>query len=478
MLDKLFPTWAAHRSYSKYLATVYEKAGNLIEGTPEFARDEDEGDWTMLYEGRESYSEEDLNTLRGQARKMCDINPAAFGLIEAMVGFILGKNATISAEDPDIQDYWDGWVRATKFDMRSKELVRRLLRDGEFFLRFFKGAKEMKYKTGKEKVEEKTAKYPVIRFIDPEEIKDSTNTHSYGIETLPDDVETAVNFIRCFMKEGTEATETIPAEEVIQGKIRCDSNEKRGKSFLLGLAKYITQYATWLDDRVRLNRIRSIFHFVMTPKGNFTPAQLKAKFQDEDTTATSLTPSKKMPKPGSFIIGKGADYKFESLDLNAADTATDGRNIERMICKGTGLMEGVVTGDFSNQNYASSLVAESPMVKAIENWQDIVGDLIQQIFTKVVRFGKANNAIGKSASEECAVNFATLVHRELDRDTNAYQVHKQNSWASDKTISTKLGYDYDAEQEQIEQELKTAVVRDKKAQGENPDEDEDKDEQT
>jgi len=453
MLESVFPAWTAKREQAKYLASVYKKAAGLIESTPEFAQDEDEGDWTLLAGNKDSYSEADLDTLREQARKLYYKDPGARGLIGSMVGFILGRNASVAATDEDAQAYWDAWCndKQNKFDRRSKELVRRLLRDGEFFLRLFKANGQINYEYGEEgKKQSKTADYLAVRFIDPEEIKDKSNTHSYGIETDPDDVETVLKYHRCFFKNNIEDTEEIDAEEIVHGKILCDSNEKRGKSFFIGIAKYLKNYQLWLDDRIRLNRIRNFFHLVIKPEGAFSAEALKAKFKDESTTAAGRTPNKKMPKPGSAIVAKGVDYEFKNLNINATDTKDDGRNIERMICKGTQLVEGVVTGDYSNQNYASALVAESPMVKAIEDWQDVIGDYIKEIFKKIVRFGKTAGAIPEAASEECSVNFDSMVHRDLEKDTTAYQIHRQNGWASDKTISAKLGYDYEDEQAQID----------------------------
>ena len=462
MLQEIFPIWSAKRQEAKYLATIYKKASAMIEATPEFARDEDEGDWKVLGYPKDSYTETDLDDMRTYARKMYHTDPGARGLIDSMVGFILGKNAAVMTEDEDAQAYWDAWCadKQNRFDRRSKELVRRLLRDGEFFLRFFKAAGQLNYEYGdEEKKQTKTAEYMTIRFIDPEEIKDKSNTHSYGIETDADDVETPLKYYRCFIKNNVEETDVIDADEIIHGKILCDSNEKRGKSFLIGIAKYLKNYQIWLDDRITLNRIRSFFHFIIKPTGELSAAGLKAKFQDESTTATGTTASKKMPKPGTAIVAKGVDYEFKNLNINAPDTKDDGRNIERMICKGTQLVEGVVTGDYSNQNFASALVAESPMVKAIENWQDIIGDYIKEIYQKVIQFGKKTNAVPASASEDCSVNFATMIHRDLQADTTAYQIHKMNGWASDKTISTKLGYEYEEEQQQIDKESEKAIAR-------------------
>jgi len=466
MLEKIFPVWSAKREKAKYIATTYRKAASLIESTPKFAQDEDEGEWSLLRGDKDHYSEQELDTLREQARKLYYKDPGARGLIESMQRFILGQNAGVMAADEQAQAYWDAWCEQNNFDMRSKELVRRLFRDGEFFLRFFATKEEITFEFGDEDNREtKKGSYQTVRFIDPEEIKDKNNEHSYGIETDPDDVEKVLKYHRVFYKDDVEKSDTIDADGIIHGKILCDSNEKRGKSFFIGLAKYLKDYSLWLDDRIRLNRIRNFFHLVAKPQGNLSVEGLKAKFMDESSTPSGETPSKKMPKPGTVLATKGVDWEFKNLNINASDTKDDGRNIERMICKGTGLVEGVVTGDYSNQNYASALIAESPMVRTIEDWQDIVGNYIKEIFVKVIKFGKKEGAISGSASEKASVNFATMVHRNLKEDTESYQMHKQNRWASDKTISTKLGYNYEEEQNQIDIENEKEKER---AQAEEP----------
>ena len=70
---------------------------------------------------------------------------------------------------------------------------------------------------------------------------------------------------------------------------------------------------------------------------------------------------------------------------------------------------------------------------------------------------------------DCQIDFATLTHRDLEKDTKSYQIHAQNKWASNRTIRNKLGYDNDEETEQIEKEERTDYERDyRKEFGKNP----------
>jgi len=461
MLEFIMPGLAAKRA--KQLAELYKTRAivKLLESVPEWAQDDDENEWYNLGEKYETYTEEDLQTLRENVKKLYYTNPSARGIIEDMVLFVVGRHATMVPEDEKALEYWagkksqggkptgdEGWVDKNKWDKRAKEAVRRIFRDGEVFIRFFEA------QDGGE-----------IRFIEPDEITDYQNKHSYGIEVDPNDVEKVISYRRTFFRGQVEYHETIPAEEIVHWKILCDSNEKRGVPFLIGVAKYIKQYERWLGDRVRLNRLRNLFNLIIKPEG-VTPATFKSSnFSDETTTPSGKTPNTKIPKPGSAVIAQGVDYDFKSLDLNATDTAADGRAIERMICKGTGLVEGVVTGDYSNQSFASSLVAESPMVKTIESWQDEVEGMFQEVLKKIFELAISAGKLPEGTSLKAVANFATMVHRDVKADTEAYQIHKENRWASNKTLSTKLGYDYEDEQAQIKKEDEEEDERIKKMDG-------------
>lgn len=451
MLEKLFPTWAKKREQERVEFYKFQMAvrvaKRIAESLPDWVDEPDEEEWTVLDSSHTGYDEQDLKKLRAQARRFY-YTGGGRGILDALRLLIIGRNASIDSEDEKSQEYWDLWAEANNWDKRSKELILRVFRDGEVFLRFYPPSLSKSLDT------ENPTQYTMgtVRFIDPDEIIDESATHSYGIQCNPDDVEDPICYYRTFWVGTQKKVEIIPANQIVHMKILCDSNEKRGVSYLVGIAKWIKKYDNWLEDRSYLNRLRTMFNLIAKPEG-VTPAAFKENFEDEDYTPSGKTPSKKLPKRGSVIVAQGIDWEFKKPDVQAADTATDGRHLERMICKITHLMEGIITGDFSNQNYASSLVAESPMVRMIEYWQDEFDGCFQKIFKKVIQQGKRlPGRLNQAASEKSSANFAAVVHRELDKDTNAYQVHKQNAWASDRTIATKLGYDYDAEQEQIDKE--------------------------
>ena len=272
---------------------------------------------------------------------------------------------------------------------------------------------------------------------------------SYGIETDKQDVETVLNY---HLKNG----KFIPAREMVHSKILVDSNVKRGVSFLVGVAKYIVKYGGWLDDRIMINKIRTIFHMVMKVSG-ITPSALTNQFDDTTgKTPTGGTANKQLPKPGSTLVSSpGLEYEFKNLNIRAQDTKDDGRLIELQVAKGTNLTEYIVRGDSSNSNYSSTMVSESPMVRNFEARQDEFEEYFQEIYAKVIQDGKRQGKVPKGASEECEVNFSALIHRNVKEETEAYAIqNKALKIVSKKTVSEKLGYDYEKEWKQIEEEDK------------------------
>ncbi len=437
----------------------------IMEEIPEFARDEDEKEWIIgTGESKEVYTPTELNDILAQARRL-QYKPAGRNILQTLQDFIIGKSASIDPadENPKTIDYWKKWQEANNWDIKSKEFIKRLFRDGEVFIRWFKSS----------------LGFNVFRFIDPAEIKAGTSGKStFGIETDPNDYENIISYHREY-KDGnnTIQSEDIPAEEVDHWKIMVDSDVKRGVSFFQGLGKYITEYEKWLDGRINLNKIRQIWNVVAEPvAGTTTISDLKSKFADTIKDAASGgEKNKKVPKPGSILFSKGMKWDLKSLNINASDTADDGRAIQLMIAIGTNFPEYIIRADASNANYSSSMVSESPFVRAMESWQDFVEKCFKQIYKRVTKPAIDNNSIPKTykakvttfdydkqedieseedrkTSTDCVVNFATLIHRDLKQDTDAVQIHIAEDLCSKKTASGKFGYKWEDEQEQIARE--------------------------
>jgi len=453
----------------------------LMESIPSFARDIDESEWTNLLPAKDGlYSESSLGVMQQQVDKLYYGNPSARGVIDTMVNFIIGKDAAIVPNDPDpaVNAYWKSFYEVNGMDLRIKEWVRRTLLKGESFLRVFEPS------SSSVNLSTKGISYyndipvlkpvPLVRFVEPGEIKDPDGTYTFGIHTNSDDVEEILNYIRTDPNSKAANQRTvIEASEIIHTKILVDSNVKRGISFLVGIAEYMVKYHDWLEDRISLNRMRTMFNLIMKVTGAGSPSQLKDKFSDSASpeaaaraTATGGDLPKELPKRGGVLLSTAnIEYEFLNPDIKAQDTVDDGRAIDLMLAKGTGLTEYIVRGDASNANYSSSMVSESPMVRMFQSYQDFFSKPIQALYRKIIRYGiendhipaktKKTTVIFDAATEKrevkkettitdhsCKVTFEALIHRDVLKEAQAYAIHSLYGWDSDAGLTAKLGNDY------------------------------------
>ena len=455
----------------------FRQSAAMLEALPTFAEDPDEKVWSILtgLDSKRPYTESQLDSLRASAQKL-QYTCSGRGILQTLQDFIIGRKASIDPICPDetVLDYWKEWQEANNFDQRSKEMIRRAYRDGETFIRWF--------------LPKSKEDHLRIRFVNPSEIKTPLTIkpeRSYGIETDIEDVEKVVAYHRKYKRGLTDATEEIPAEEIDHVKIMVDSDVKRGVSFFVGIAKWMRQYELWLRDRYMLNRVRHIWNVVGKVQPGTSVTSIKEKFTDVSrTTVTGGEANKRQPKPGSILLNKNIEWDLKNLNIRAQDTKDDGRLFQLMLGIGTGFPEYIVRGDASNANYSSTMVSESPFVRAMESHQDFWEIVFKNIFKRVIQHGISiakipktikeqtvtfNEKTGKDeektekieTSTDCMVNFATLLHRDLEKETKAFAIHKQERWASNKTISEKLGYDTEFEEKQIRREEEEDREREK-----------------
>jgi capsid protein len=442
-----------------------------------------------------------------QARKMERFDPHAHGILMTMVNYIMGRGLSITpkSEDPLIWYIWREFWTAKRNNMaiRQFEIVRRLFRDGEIFIEFF-DKDDQGASTGK----------TTIRFIDPLLVRDDPKTTAgqpttvarVGITTDPNDVEKTISYT-VQDRNDENKFRIVPAENVLHVKINADSDQKRGESFLQCVMNYIRNYQQWLENRIILNKMRSAI--VMIKKVEGTPTEV-AKLANTIANATNTASgeTKRQQIRGGTVIteGPGVTYRMEAPNINATDVKEDGRNIKIAMAAGLNLPE-YVFGDASNANYASTLIAESPFVKAIEYWQIYIEQAFSEIYKRVLEnavnagvieapnddefiaqlkqvrmLGEAEEVPPPAEGEEapkpgeeteepedpkeaalkelmpngkmempsevfygCDMMWPEIIHREFKTQVEGLVLAREAGWVSDPTACSAIGYDYSEE---------------------------------
>jgi len=433
----------------------------------------DEADWHLMGKTSEKgLDSTDQETLREQAQKTYYKNTHGRNIIRLFEKYVAGRGFNISpvSSMDAVVDYWKEFWRVNKMALRVKEIVRRGMRDGEDFLRYFEGEKEEMIK---------------VRFMNPDfvqtptdlKITDEMGNVNDGIETDKEDIENVLGY---YYKG-----DRIPAKEVDHIKILVDSDILRGRSFYEPLLQGLAMYKKWLADRMKLNEQRTVIAVIKKVKGNPTDAaNIATKYETSKLLNPDGTTKARAPKNVSVITtNKNVEYELKTPNLQASDVQHDGVALLRDVSAGSGLPEYMVTSDSSNSNYASTLVAEGPAVMEFEDWQDFFGEAFKVMFYRVIesgiRKGKipkqetlteqivspkgklADKKITKDTSTECTITFPDLVARDVEKETKALILQRGQEWISDTSAQAKLDLDHDEERELL-----------KKEKIENPEEDE------
>jgi hypothetical protein len=435
-----------------------------------------------------------------QARQMWRFDPNARAALGNLLYYIIGEGVKITPQSDDprlhrlFREFWN--APRNRMQLKQGEFVLRTMRDGESILQFFNRDEEGKptWKT-------------TVRFRDPDLLVDpgleyggTGRTASDGILLDPNDHERALKyFFRRRYDQLSGVPDVVDASQVLHAKIMCDSEQKRGESYVQPAMEMFGQYKEWLRYRIVLNKVRTAMVMVRKVTGSAADVEaIKGTLQESRTQRTGEV-KKRIPPPGTIMNANGGvDYEFKSANIAASDAAEDGRSMKLGMAAGTNSPE-YVFGDASNANYASTLIAESPFVKGIRYWQTFFEFQFKEIYRRVVQAavdagklkppaeddifaeqgkrdvseaeavppkpGEPQPSNGKepSGADEgeqeapvhelsefekfwgCDVQWPEVVHRDL-KDTAAAIIQMvQAGLISESTASSVLGYDYEEE---------------------------------
>ncbi len=147
-----------------------------------------------------------------------------------------------------------------------------------------------------------------------------------------------------------------------------------GESDLAPLLPWLRRYAAWLEDRVRLNRFRNAFMFVVT--GNFA--------SEEARKARQAQLAANPPSPGSIMVcDQSETWQVISPKLEALDANTDGMAIKKIIASGVGIpLHFLAEPEGTNRTTAES--AGGPTFRRFEQRQRYFTWLLTDLLGAVI----------------------------------------------------------------------------------------------
>lgn len=163
---------------------------------------------------------------------------------------------------------------------------------------------------------------------------------------------------------------------------------------------WLGRYATWLEDRVRLNHFRSTFMYVV--QGQFKTIEEKRKRQAE----LNNNP----PRSGTVLVTDPSEnWGIMSANLDAFDASIDGEAIKKMIAVNHVPMHMLAEGESATRTTADA--AGTPTYKSFESHQNTFIEIVEDILRTVVQ-RRAEKDSNVDASAEIEVTSADATERD------------------------------------------------------------------
>ncbi|NLC30298.1 MAG: hypothetical protein GX773_07545 [Chloroflexi bacterium] len=161
---------------------------------------------------------------------------------------------------------------------------------------------------------------------------------------------------------------------VLHYAVNRPSGSQWGEGDLTPILKWLARYSAWLEDRVRLNRFRNAFVYVV-----------KARFGSEaERSARQLQLAANPPAPGSVLVtDESEEWSVLAPKLEALDASSDGLAIKKMIAAGVGLpLHFLAEPESSTRTTAEA--AGSPTYRRFSERQRVICALLEDVLHVVV----------------------------------------------------------------------------------------------
>jgi hypothetical protein len=376
--SRIFPQNSAVPARERF--SVSENDNTFFVGTRRY----DESERDRLEYNRQDVLEQCLEAWRD--------NPLARRVVELTSQYVIGSGFDIKCKDQRTKEFIDQfWSHhLNRMDSRIVELCDELTRTGNLFILISTDAAGMSY------------------------IRSIPATNIEQIFPTPNDIEQPLLFTtkadenletQTYAAYAPQADFQLPdgsfLQVVIHYAINRPSGAQWGEPDISPLLPWLRRYSAWLEDRVRLNRFRNAFLYVVS--GSF--------ISEDARKARQAQLAANPPSPGSILVTDSSEvWSVISPKLEALDANQDGLALKKVIAAGIGIpMHFLAEPEGSTRTTADS--AGGPTFRRFEQRQRffiwLLEDLLQVVISR-----RAQVDYGIQSDPEIQVSGADISARD------------------------------------------------------------------
>lgn len=434
--------------------------------------DRQDGKFLPLYQ-----TEQDLRLIRGQCRNLMTICPEALGLVDNLANYILGPTgftfeivarkgfdvpAEILAKLNSVVEMFQDCVRLS--GNLDREIHQRSREDGEFIGRI--SLCDSKYDVEiiePVQVTEPNDKRALEDWLDCDE----PSSWSFGVHTPARNTASPKGYFVSYAGHGGD-WEYYPACETVHVKRNVTRNAKRGVSDIYAVIRDLRAASKLGINMVSGAALQAAIAWIEEHPPGTSQGQVQglgtagaAGTVPQLSQAGSSTTQRNVRRfgPGTILQpSPGKKYAPGPLGAERNNGFVEvAQYALRMIGVRWNMPEYMISGDASNANYASSMVAESPFVKARERDQAFYSDVFKDMLLKAMKLAFSANLMDLQAvaptwdmlrrAIDIDVTTPRVETRDNMKDAQAAQIYWQIGALSAETVATEQGYDWQQELE-------------------------------
>jgi len=407
---------------------------------------------------RRKRSEYDLQVAREIGRALSEENEFAIGAHECRQSYVVGAGLTYAVAPLDaaaqplaaagnaaLQRFFDenDWPEV------EQETVLRADRDGEAILRQFPNAEG-----------------PLrVRFCEPETVKSPPGApFTFGVEHALDDVRDVVAMHVMAPSSGElervavvdEATGLRHVEHV---KLNVDMASPRGWPTMYPIRRNLARAEKLLRNMSYVAALQAAIALIRKHE-SATKSEVEALLDQTrhllvTNQQTGVDTRYRKVGPGTVIdAGPGVSYEAPVSSVNAANNVAVLQAELRAAAARLQMPEYMFSGDASNANYGSTLVAEAPAVKQFLRLQGKFGRPFRRIAWNAICHEVHFGRLSEEVLTRCVVKvgFPSVIVRDQLQQAQVRQIQHQAGVLSRRTWREQDGLDHDTEERNLDRE--------------------------
>jgi hypothetical protein len=415
-------------------------------------------------------TEQDLASIRGAARRLSSLSAVAIGALDALANYVLAGGFTFTVrsefEQPQLvtaaQRVIDEFLDENDFSgSLDRELHHRSREDGEAFV-----ALEARADGGvrasllePEQISQPASAMPLEDWLGVEgEIRSSWTFGIHTREGRPDD---PLGYHVIFDARGNE-WDYFPASSVQHIKRNVPRNAKRGVSDFHAIQGDLEREAALRRNTIQGAALQAAVAWILQAPPGATRSQIQgigggdSAANCERTLPHGLGTQNVSHYPPGTVLRPSAGLEYKPGPMGSErnpNFVLVGQYVLRLIGVRWSMPEYLISGDASNSNHASTLVAESPFVKAREADQQFYRrhwhELIWKVLLHAWRAGRfARLGVSWETFErllEVKVDVPSVATRDPLKLAETQETQIRLGLLSRRTAAAQAGFDYDAE---------------------------------